>query len=47
MTKTLENGRFFGYWDIGDCDLFGACLPAGRQGIWLLGFKEMEVLENR
>jgi hypothetical protein len=28
----------FGYSEIGDWELFGACLPAGRQGIWLLGF---------
>jgi hypothetical protein len=25
-------------WSLGNWNLFGACLPAGRQGIWLLEF---------
>jgi hypothetical protein len=28
----------FSYLDIGYWNLFGVCLPAGRQGIWLLEF---------
>lgn len=39
MTKTLKMTTYVtGYLEFGYWILFGYCLPAGRQGIWLLEF---------
>jgi hypothetical protein len=41
MTKVLKNqliDTVLIIWTSVNWNLFGACLPAGRQGIWLLEF---------
>ena len=49
MTKTQrKTGKSsLGHLDIGYWDLFGACLPAGRQGIWNLGFQRMKSIKHK